>query len=227
MPPPLWEEPSTKIEIISQTFHTTLGWASGRFKSHALICGAQPIFGEQKMTPGVHLMCSPLRCLKSFQSSPSWSRHGWSLASQKYRSNFVECIQSCAPKQDLQTSPLITWDLKFRIQSKNEWRGSLFLFKISLSTWFQHHQSTTIKGSSSILFLVTIKIMMEQKKTTIWDLALLELFSTYTSRMMSKLNVACRKRILRNMSTYTYICVSKLTTDNNDLWRNRNSGGNF
>ena len=73
-----WDAPSTKIEISPQTFDTTLGWASGRFKSHALICGAQPNFGEQKMTLWEHFVCSPLRCLKSFQSSPSWSQRGWS-----------------------------------------------------------------------------------------------------------------------------------------------------
>ena len=146
---------SAHKKIISQTLIPSDGCMRGRFTSHTFLFGAQPIFGEQKMTLWEHFVCSPLRCLKSFQSSPSWSQRGWSLASRKYRLNFEERILSCARKQDLEMSPLITWDLKFRIQSKNEWRGSLFLFKISLSTWFQHHKSTTIKGSSSILFLVT------------------------------------------------------------------------
>jgi len=63
--------------------------------------------------------------------------------------------------------------------------------------------------------------MIEQKKTTVWDLALLELFSTYASRMMSKFDVTCKKRILRNISTYMYIHVEILSTEDCDLKRMR------
>jgi hypothetical protein len=69
---------TARTQIISQTFNTMHGCPRAKFVSHTLFCGAQPIFGEQKMTLRQHFVCSPLRCLKSFQSSPSWSQRGWS-----------------------------------------------------------------------------------------------------------------------------------------------------
>ena len=68
-----WEAISAHIKIIPQTFNTTRRRPEGKFASHALLCGAQPQMGEPKMTLWEHFGWSPLRCLKSFQSSPSWS----------------------------------------------------------------------------------------------------------------------------------------------------------
>ena len=78
MQPLFWDAPSTKIEIFPQSFDTSGRWVGGRFASYTLFCGAQPIFGEQKMSLWEHFVCSPLRCLKSFQSSPSWNQRGCS-----------------------------------------------------------------------------------------------------------------------------------------------------
>ena len=75
---PLGRSVSAHKKIISQTWGTMFGWGWGRFVSLTLSCGARCWNGEQKMTTGRHFLCTPLRCLMICQSSPSWSRHGWS-----------------------------------------------------------------------------------------------------------------------------------------------------
>ena len=74
----LREALSSHIQIIPQTFITTRNRPARKFISNTVFCGAQPLFGEQKMTLWEHFVRSPLRCLKCFLSSPSWIQRGWS-----------------------------------------------------------------------------------------------------------------------------------------------------
>ena len=62
---------SSHIQVIPQSFDTTPRRPKGSFAAHALLCGAQSLMGDPKMTRKEHFVRSPHRCLKSFQSSPS------------------------------------------------------------------------------------------------------------------------------------------------------------
>jgi hypothetical protein len=65
---------------------------------------------------------------------------------------------------------------------------------------------------------------MKARKRCFEDRVNLVFFSTYDWQTRTKKVVTCKKRILRNISMYTYAGLESFTTENSDLERKRDSG---
>ena len=83
-----------------------------------------------------------------------------------------------------------------------------------------------VKGHLIKVILIENKLRWKQKKKRCFeDRVNLVFFSTYDWQgTRTKKVVTCKKRILRNMSMYTYAGLASFATENSDLKRKRDSG---